>query len=80
MANPWEIPENLGSSENAVIDYGDNLNERDGLLKEAPISEEFNYLSVLIPRAGNGNFSEIAEFVSCEIERGNCRVSPTPKN
>ncbi len=66
--------------ENAVIDYGDNLNERDGLLKEAPISEEFNYLSVLIPRAGNGNFSEIAEFVSCEIERGNCRVSPTPKN
>lgn len=66
--------------ESVVIDFGDKSNKRDGLLVEAPISEDYNFLSVLIPRVGNGNFSEIAKYVACEIEQGNCRVSPTPRN
>lgn len=66
--------------ESVVIDYGDELNQRDGLLQEAPISQEYHYLSVLIPRIGNGNFSEISKYVACEIEQGNCKITPTPKN
>lgn len=60
-----------------VIDFGDG--KRDGLLREAPIAEEYNFLSVLIPRIGNGNFSEISSFVTCQIEKGDCMISPTPK-
>src|SRR3989344_850278 len=65
--------------ESVVIDYGDESSQRDGLLLEAPISEEYNYLSVLVPRVGNGNFSEISKYIACEIEQGNCRVTQTPK-
>lgn len=66
--------------ESAVLDYGDELTGRPGLLINPPISQEFNYAWVLIPRIGNGNFSEIQKFVKCEIERGNCTVSQKPAN
>lgn len=71
---------NNAKIESVVIDYGDEINQRNGLLTEAPISEDYNYLSVLIPRIGNGDFSEIAKYVSCELEQGNCKITPTPKN
>src|ERR1035437_833103 len=51
-----------------VLDIGDVLNNRYGLLDEAPISSEYDNLSVLIPRIGNGNFSEIQRYISCEID------------
>lgn len=60
----------------AVVDYGDYTTGRSGLLMIAPIAPEYDNLSVLIPRVGNGNFSEIQSFVRCEIEKGNCVVSP----
>ena len=62
--------------QSSVIDAGDSLNNREGLLIEAPISKEYDYLSVLLPRVGDGNFSEIQEFIVCEIEKGNCKVAP----
>lgn len=62
----------------AVIDYGDYATGRPGLLELAPITDEYDNLSVLIPRAGNGNFSEIQTFVSCETQAGNCTVAPSP--
>ncbi|MEK7450547.1 MAG: LCP family protein [Patescibacteria group bacterium] len=64
--------------ESAVLDYGDDLTGRSGLLMNPPISQEFNYAWVLIPRIGNGNFSEIQKFVKCEITQGNCVVLPKP--
>ena len=71
---------NKAKIESVVIDYGDEQNARNGLLIEPPLSEEYNYLSVLIPRIGNGDFSEISNYVNCELEQGNCKVTPTPKN
>ena len=58
------------------LDTGDKVNKRPGLLSEAPISSEYNFLFVLIPRIGNGNFSEIQKHIVCQIEKGNCPISP----
>jgi anionic cell wall polymer biosynthesis LytR-Cps2A-Psr (LCP) family protein len=64
--------------QSTVIDIGDITTQRSGLLIEDSISSGDLYLSVLIPRAGNGNFSEIQKYISCEINKGNCSVLPTP--
>lgn len=61
-----------------VIDIGDITTQRSGLLTEDSILSGDLYLSVLIPRIGNGNFSEIQNYISCEINKGNCSVLPTP--
>jgi polyisoprenyl-teichoic acid--peptidoglycan teichoic acid transferase len=63
---------------NTVLDIGDIYTNRYGLLDEAPYSSEYDNLSVLIPRVGNGNFSEIQNYISCQINKGNCLVLPTP--
>lgn len=60
--------------ESSVIDAGDEVKGRPGLLEYDVISS----LSVLIPRVGNGNFSEIKSYVSCEITKGNCVISQKP--
>lgn len=65
----------------AVIDYGDYLTGRFGLLENAPVTAEYSFAATLIPRVGNGDFSEIHSYVTCEITKGNCTVaslSPTP--
>lgn len=67
----------------AVIDWGDYTTGRPGLLINAPIAPEYDYSAALIPRMGNGDFSEIHNFVACEITKGNCVVpevsgTPTP--
>ena len=64
----------------SVLDIGDTEDQREGLLIEAPISQDYDYLSVLIPRLGNGNYSEIQNYISCQIETGNCPILPKPKN
>ena len=56
----------------AVIDTGDVQTNRAGLLIQAPTSSYYDYLYALIPKAGNGNFSQIKKYVSCEIAGGNC--------
>ncbi len=66
--------------ESAVLDYGDDQTGRPGLLLNPAPSAEFNYAWILIPRIGNGNFSEIQKFIKCEIEKGNCTVSSTPQS
>ena len=62
----------------AVIDTGDPSTNRAGLLTNPPTSSAFQYEWVLTPRAGNGNFSEIQNYISCEIETGSCPVTPSP--
>lgn len=61
--------------QSAVIDTGDDQTQRPGLLIYAPISAEYFYLSTLIPRIGNGNFSEIQKYIDCEVKIGNCSIS-----
>lgn len=65
----------------AVIDYGDYTTDRAGLLENAPVTAEYDFSAALIPRMGNGNFSEIQNYVTCELAKGNCvvpQVSGTP--
>lgn len=64
--------------QSTVIDIGDVITQRNGLLIEDSILSGDFYLSVLTPRIGNGNFSEIQNYISCEINKGNCSVLPTP--
>lgn len=61
-----------------VIDYGDYITGRPGLLQLAPIEPLYDNLSVLIPRIGNGNFKEIQQYVSCVLTKVSCNVSETP--
>lgn len=61
-----------------VLDYGDEKEERAGLLVNPPISVEYGNQWALIPRVGNGDFSEIQEYVECEIKIGNCPISEIP--
>ena len=64
--------------QSVVIDQGDDQAQRPGLLINPPISSDYNYAWTLTPRAGNGKFSEIQNYISCEINKGNCSVLPTP--
>ena len=69
---------NKAEIQSTVIDAGDEGSQRPGLLEYAPIAKEYYFLSVLIPRIGNGNFSEIQKYENCEIESDNCVVSKFP--
>ena len=61
--------------ESVVLDYGDKQQGRSGLLVNPPISDDFGRQWVLIPRIGNGDFSEIQKYVECEINVGNCPIA-----
>lgn len=61
--------------DSAILDIGDENTNRLGLLVNPDITEEYDNQYVLIPRTGNGNYSEIHTFINCEIKYGNCVVS-----
>ncbi len=63
--------------QSATIDTGDS--QSPGFLLNPPITSDYNYTWVLIPKVGNGNFTEIQNFIACEIKSGNCHVSATVK-
>lgn len=63
-----------------VIDTGDEDTNRQGLLVNPVSFVDYNLQWVLIPRAGNGNFSEIQEYVACELRNDKCSISPVPSN
>ena len=68
----------------AVIDTGDIENDPYGLLTNPPISDAYGGAWVLVPRKGPADYSEIHEYVDCQIEGINCTVGqygivmPTP--
>lgn len=64
--------------ESAVIDVGDDIKTRPGLLMHPPVTVEYNFQWVLIPRIGNGNFQEIQGYIDCEITLGGCSTSALP--
>lgn len=66
--------------QSVVVDTGDEKTDRPGLLKEAPISDLYNNLYVLIPRIGNGDFSEVGKYISCAINNEDCSISLRPTN
>jgi polyisoprenyl-teichoic acid--peptidoglycan teichoic acid transferase len=59
-----------------VLDAGGEEG-RPGLLINPPISSEYKYQWVIIPRAGAEDYSEIHQYVDCEIKVGECTVTPT---
>lgn len=58
-----------------VLDIGDDIAGRKGLLVNPPISAEYNNTWVLAPRIGNGDFSEIQQYIACEINNVSCLVT-----
>ncbi len=61
--------------ESVIIDVGDSDEERGGFLTHPPITSEYNFEWVLIPRTGKNNFSEIREFIRCKFVQVDCIVS-----
>jgi LCP family protein required for cell wall assembly len=64
--------------QSVVIDQGDDQTQRPGLLINPPLTSDYDYAWTLIPRTGNGSFAEIQNYISCEVTKGNCFVSPAP--
>lgn len=68
-----------------VIDDGDQETGRLGLLTNPSITADTDYQWVLEPRTGATNYSEIQEYVACQIKDENCTVGqygiliPTPR-
>jgi len=68
-----------------VIDDGDPLTGRYGLLVNPPISDAYGGQWVLVPREGATSYSEIQQYVACQLAGENCTVgqygilTPTPK-
>jgi LCP family protein required for cell wall assembly len=60
--------------QNNVIDAGDDIQKRSGLLIHPDISKDQNFEWVLIPRIGDGQFGEIHEYVECIINGNVCKV------
>lgn len=63
-----------------VLDSGDEELQTAGLLVNPPVSEEFKYQWVIVPRLGSDTYTEIHEYVACLIEKGNaCTITPLPE-
>lgn len=58
----------------SVIELEDKKRKKPGLLINPPL-EDFNGSWVLIPRKGNGDFSEIQEYVLCLRASDSCSVN-----
>lgn len=58
-----------------VIDLGNAADNRYGLLKEAVPDQSKGYQYNLIPRVGDGNFSEIKDYLKCINEGHICEIS-----
>lgn len=59
---------------NVVFFYTDPYSENQGIFINPLESEKYDNQWVLIPRAGNGNFSEVQKYVECEIKTGDCPI------
>jgi len=59
---------------NVIFFYSDPYSEKQGILINPPPSVIYDNQWVLIPRMGNGNFSEVQKYVDCEIKIGNCPI------
>ena len=60
---------------NVIFFYSDPYSDKQGIFINPLESRKYNNQWVLIPRAGNGNFSEVQKYVDCEIKIGNCPIN-----
>jgi polyisoprenyl-teichoic acid--peptidoglycan teichoic acid transferase len=60
-----------------VLDSGDEVAGKEGLLIEPTPSANFRGQWVVIPREGAGNYTGIQQYVACAITNENCPISPT---
>jgi LCP family protein required for cell wall assembly len=58
-----------------VLDYGDEVKGQYGLLENPPISDEYNYQWVLVPRKGNGDYTEIKSYIECVEKEMICTIN-----
>lgn len=65
-----------GKIDSVSLDVGDAAEERYGLLTNPLTRGDFGGAWVLVPRIGNGEYSEIQEYVGCRIENTSCEVGP----
>ncbi|MBI4079393.1 MAG: LCP family protein [Candidatus Levybacteria bacterium] len=64
---------------NSVVFYYTPYYEKEqGMVINPPVSDAYEGQWVIIPRLGAGNYTEMQAFVKCEIEIGNCKVTPSP--
>lgn len=59
---------------NVVFFYSDPYSDKQGIFINPFESEKYDNQWVLIPRAGDENFSEVQKYVECEIKTGNCPI------
>jgi polyisoprenyl-teichoic acid--peptidoglycan teichoic acid transferase len=59
---------------NVIFFYSDPYSEKQSIFINPPTSVMYDNKWVLIPRVGNGNFSEVQKYVECEIKIGNCPI------
>ncbi|KKQ21064.1 MAG: Cell envelope-related transcriptional attenuator [Candidatus Levybacteria bacterium GW2011_GWA2_37_36] len=59
---------------NVVFFYSNPYSDKVGIFINPPSSIAYDNQWVLIPRIGNGNFSEVQKYVECEIQIGNCPI------
>lgn len=60
---------------NYVIDFGDQGAGRLGLLSQPLPTADRGFQSILIPRVGDGNFSEIHDYIACIVGDHLCEIS-----
>jgi anionic cell wall polymer biosynthesis LytR-Cps2A-Psr (LCP) family protein len=60
---------------NYVIDFGDQGIGRLGLLSQPLPTADKGFQSILVPRVGDGNFSEIHDYVACIVGDHLCEIS-----
>lgn len=58
-----------------ILDTGDKEKEKAGFLVNPPLWQ-FDGHWVLIPRAGDGQFQEIGEYIACKLENPSCPLTP----
>lgn len=63
-----------GGIHNVVLDYGDEKTKRVGLLTHPPVSEKYDNQWILNPRIGEGDFSEMQSYITCQLTKEDCQL------
>lgn len=74
-----------GKMQSIVLDVGNEEEGQPGLLDNPEPTEAYRYQWVLAPRKGGSDFSQIHDYVACQIQYDECDIlsgvpipSPTP--
>ena len=61
-----------------IFSYSNYFSEKQEIFINPLTSQIYDNQWVLIPRVGNGDFSEVQKYTACEIKIGNCPISGIP--